>query len=332
MSWSATDARRRIDLRDRTEEIVRAAGRAPSLHNAQPWAFRICRAEVEVYADRRRRVPVADPEDRQLFLGVGAAVFGVRLALAHIGLRPVVRLAREPGRPDLAAVVTAVGPADPGSPQELYDELPRRRTVRGPFTDDAVPVPLQVRLTATARSEGVLPLWLAHDGERRVLAALIHDAERRQRRSDAAFRAELAHWTGPEVAREGAGIPAASLGGAAEAGAGAVFTLRDFGGPPGESIRPEAHPGILLLSTPTDRRADWLRTGQALLHLLLRAGAAGHAASYLNQPLELPDLRARVRTELGLRGHPQLILRLGRPLGPLPPATPRRPVRDVLRS
>ena len=99
----------------------------------------------------------------------------------------------------------------------------------------------------------------------------------------------------------------------------------------GEPVQPEAHPGILVLCTVTDRRADWLRTGQALHHVLLVAGTAGYAASYLNQPIELPDLRSRVRAELRLRDHPQLILRLGRPVAPLPPGTPRRPVEDVLR-
>jgi nitroreductase len=332
MSGSATAARCRIDLRDRAEEIVRAASWAPSLHNAQPWAFRVGPADVEVYADLHRRVPVADTDDRQLFIGVGAAVFGVRLALAHLGLRPVVRLAREPGRPELAAVVTAAGPADAGAQARLYDQLPRRRTARGPFTDDAVPVPLQVRLAETARSEGATPHWAVHLKERRALAAVVLAAER-QRGSDAAFRAELAHWTGPEMARDAAGIPAASLtGAAAEAGAGTVFALREFPGRTGEPARPEAHPGILVLCTVTDRRADWLRTGQALHHVLLVAGTAGHAASYLNQPIELPDLRSRVRAELRLRGHPQVILRLGRPAGPLPPGTPRRPVQDVLRS
>ena len=234
MSGSAAAARCRIDLRDRTEEIVRAAARAPSLHNAQPWAFRVGPADVEVYADRRRRVPVADPDDRQLFLGVGAAVFGVRLALADLGLRAVVRLARQPGCPELAAVVTAAGPTDTGEHQALYDQLSRRRTVRGPFTDDAVPVPLQIRLTGTVRSEGATPRWLVHEEERRALAAVVLAAERRCR-SDPAFRAELEHWSGPKVARDGAGIPATSLrGAAAEAGAGAVFALRGF---PGGDVR-----------------------------------------------------------------------------------------------
>ena len=135
----------RVDLRSHAEEIVRAASRAPSHHNAQPWAFRVERAEVEVYADRGRRVPVADPDDRQLFIGLGAAVFGARLALSHLGVRSVVRLARSSTRPDLAAVVVAVGgQADLDGNDRLYAELDRRRTVRGSFTDDAVPVPVPV--------------------------------------------------------------------------------------------------------------------------------------------------------------------------------------------
>src|SRR5215204_3838607 len=79
-----------VDLREEAERIVWAATRAPSYRNIQPWSFRVSARQVEVYADLSRRCPVADPDDRQLFLGVGAAVFGVRLALARLGRRPVV--------------------------------------------------------------------------------------------------------------------------------------------------------------------------------------------------------------------------------------------------
>jgi hypothetical protein len=276
-------------------------------------------------------VPVVDPEDRQLFIGVGAAVFGLRLALAQLGLRPVVRLAREPARPDLAAVVVAAGPAAAAAADDaLYAQLDRRRTVRGPFTDDAVPVPLQIRLTEVARREGVTPHWLVQQGPRQALAAIVQAAERHQQ-SDPRFRAELARWTGSSVAQDRTGIPPENIGTATRSGAQAQFALRDFTSGRGtQDSRPEAHPGILALCTPTDRRADWLRTGQALHHLLLVAADAGHAASYINQPLELPRLRSRLRAELWLRDHPQLILRIGRPTGALPPATPRRPTADVL--
>jgi hypothetical protein len=75
---------------------------------------------------------------------------------------------------------------------------------------------------------------------------------------------------------------------------------------------------------------DWLRAGQAMHRLLLVASAAGFQASFLNQPLEVPRLREELRRALGLSGHAQLVLRLGRPRDPLPPPTPRLPVSDVL--
>jgi len=55
----------------------------------------------------------------------------------------------------------------------------------------------------------------------------------------------------------------------------------------------------------------------------------GMAASFLNQPVEVPDLRDRLRDLSGSGTCPQLLLRVGYAD---PPARPsyRRPVDDVL--
>src|SRR5205085_997710 len=92
----------------------------------------------------------------------------------------------------------------------------------------------------------------------------------------------------------------------------------------------ETRPLVGVLATVTDSPDDWLRGGQALMRVLLAAAAAGYAASYLNQPVELPRFRRQLRADLGLLGWPQLVLRLGRPAGPLPPPTPRRPPSELL--
>jgi hypothetical protein len=304
---------------------------------------------VEIHADRSRRLPIADPEDRQLFLGVGAAVYGVRLALAVLGLRPVVRLARDDARPDLAATVMASGQADPtqaAEPAEAADpaeaaeaarrhvELGRRQTVRGPFTDDPLPGPLQAELTSEVDEEGAALYWAVGEESQRDLAALVAEADREQR-ANLDLRAELVRWVGPAAARRRAGIPLTSLGrAAAPTGTEVGFHMRDFSaGDPdlgAPTHRAEANPGIAVLQTHSDERADWLRGGQAMHRLLLAASAAGFQASFLNQPLEVPRLREELRRALGLPGHPQLVLRLGRPRDPLPPPTPRLPVSDVL--
>ena len=45
-----------------TRELVRMACGAPSIHNTQPWAWRLVDADtIELYADRRRSSPRPTP-------------------------------------------------------------------------------------------------------------------------------------------------------------------------------------------------------------------------------------------------------------------------------
>jgi nitroreductase len=276
-----------VDLRVHAEEIVWAATRAPSYRDSQPWSFRVLAHQVEVYADFSRSCPVADPLDRQLFLDLGAAVFGVRLAVARLGLRPIVGISRDPGHPDLVAVVVSAGPARwQAEDHELYAELSRRRIVPTSLLAGPVSVDVEVRLTDRIRHEGASARWL-------------------NRAADRALLTDLARRTAAELHTE----PVPVIGGPAA----------------------EIPPVSLVICTPADHRAQWLRAGQALHHALLCASTAGYAASFRNELLEVPLLRERLRSTLGLPGHPQVLLGLGRRLGAPPPPSARRPLADVLR-
>ena len=326
-----------VDLRPEAEEFAGLAGRAPSLHNAQPWAFRVGRDSVEVHFDDRRMLPVADPVGRQAYLGLGAAVFLLRLAMAvrHRAVRVELRPAA--ARPDLVARITVIGEREPtGEELRLAAAVPRRRTVRTPFLAGEVPVPLRVAWREHAEGEGGVLRWVERIGERSGVARLVAEADRQQQR-DPAYLEELRRWTAPDRVAEGAGVPASSFGVTSEVGHAAEFTLRDFGaGRRSDEQRHagplEEHPLVAVLATATDSAEDWLRGGQALMRVLLAAADDGYVASYLNQPIEVPGLRQQLRDELRLAGRPQLVMRLGRPSGPLPPPTPRRPPAELLLS
>jgi hypothetical protein len=62
--------------------------------------------------------------------------------------------------------------------------------------------------------------------------------------------------------------------------------------------------------------------------VLLLATLEGLATSLTSHALESPDLRWLARDPLTAMGYVQTVLRLG--YGPQGPATPRRPVRQVL--
>ena len=294
-----------------------------------------------MYFDDRRMLPVADPVGRQAYLGLGAAVFLLRLALAvrHRAVR--VELRPDRARPDLVALLAVVGEREP-TPEEvrLAAAVSRRRTVRTPFRDGEVPVPLRVAWREHAEAEGGVLRWVERIGERSGVARLVAEADRQQRH-DPAYLEELRRWTAPERVAEGTGVPTSTFGVTSEVGHAAEFTLRDFGAgrrsedqPPEGQRHPgplEEHPLVAVLLTAADSADDWLRGGQALMRVLLAAADDGYFASYLNQPIDLPELRQQLRDELGLDGRPQLVLRLGRPSEPLPPPTPRRPPAESSR-
>jgi hypothetical protein len=112
-----------------------------------------------------------------------------------------------------------------------------------------------------------------------------------------------------------------------------VLPVRDFGLDRGWGN--EDGPGtddavLTVLATAGDELHDWLRAGQALQAVLLRAAVDWAFAAVYTQPLELAYVRAQVAEELPAPAHPQMLLRLG--YAGYAPTTPRRSSSEVLRS
>ncbi|MFE0464043.1 Acg family FMN-binding oxidoreductase [Kitasatospora sp. NPDC058965] len=309
--------------------LARAGGLAPSLHNSQPWRFRPTGdlRGLEVHADPDRAVPAADPDGRALHISLGAALFNLRVAAAHLGREAAHQLL--PAGPDAQprAVLDLAEPARTPTPfgVDLYTAVAARHSSRHPFANRDVPEALVADLITAARAEGVTLTVLEEDGVRRVLA-LTAEAEARIA-ADVTREAETSHWLRLEPSCDG--IPLAALG---DHDRDARVPMRGFTGHPPRRATPaerfEALPQLAVLSTRFDGRADWLRTGQAMERVWLLATVHGLRASVLHQAVEIPDTRWRLRDPADGPAHVQLVLRLG--YGPSGAASPRRAVADVL--
>lgn len=329
--------------RETFRAAVRSAVLAPSGHNAQPWLFRLRGTDaLELYADRARALPVVDPRDRELTIGCGAALFHLRVALRAAGHAGEVALLPDPADPDLLARVRLGAPHVPThADRALAAAMPRRRTNRMPFADRVLAPHVLALLLASARAEGAWLVPVETHERRAALAALVADADRWQD-ADPSFRRELAAWVRPHERAGGDGMPATALGVPGVLSRLAPFVLGAVDLGPALAMRDRARveraPAIAVLATAGDGPRDWLVAGQALARTLLAACAAGVAASFLNQPMEVPALRTRVAALLRAAEEPsapaadlvpQMVLRLG--YGPEVPTTPRRPLDDVLR-
>jgi nitroreductase len=168
---------------------------------------------------------------------------------------------------------------------------------------------------------------LAYDRLERITAA----AARRGDLSPRA-RAEIRRWTRTAAITARDGIPATALASSTGRLPGRL-PQRDFDLGRGIARLPSGGappPATAVLLTPGDRRADWLRAGQALHRVLLHAASQWVFASLHTQPLEDAAARDLIRSRLALRGHPQMLLQLGPataawPTARRPPAEPDGP-------
>lgn len=317
---------------EQAQALLDAVGRAPSLHNAQPWKLRLTPQVIELYADATRHLPAADPDGRELRMGCGAALFNLRLALHGYGIRPLVTIFPDRRRPELLAVVRHGG-RKPATPEQrrLLEAVPLRRTNRYPFTDEPVTRPEQYALRRAALEEGGWLYLVTDPAQRRRLREIAARAHRTQM-ADEAFRAEFARWTGGAPERRD-GVPATA---GTRSRAEDRWVLRDFTGAgdaapervPGKDF--EQEPLIAVLTTHLDGPAAEVQAGLALQRILLTATADGLAMSFLSHVVEVQQSREELRRLICGTTPPQAVLRIGR--GWPVRATARREVPDLIAT
>ena len=310
---------------DTIHALLERAVLAPSSHNTQPWLFRVGDGFVDLLADRTRALPVNDPDDRELVISCGAALFTLRVAAADAGFAVRVEAFPRAAEPDwLGRVHLAPGQAETAL-AALSPAIERRRTWRKAFADRDVEAHERSALQSAAAAEGATLAVLDGDERRHALADLVARGDQLQWETPS-WRRELAMWMHPRRQRDGLVVA-----GAAAAVTRAVVRSFDMGDGVGAKDRQlaEGSPLLTVLGTPGDSPADWLCAGQALQRALLAGVGAGLQASHLNQSVEVHELRGRLQALVPEAGVPQLVLRWGYAEGELP-AAPRRVLADVV--
>jgi hypothetical protein len=322
---------------------LHAAVLAPSLHNSQPWRFRVqdgISPHIELLMDPARNVSVLDPGQRQLVISCGAALAALELGLRGCGLAPHVELFPDGlTSTQLAHVhVHNTERADEAARSAWHDLL-ERRSYRGRMTDERLTDSDREALTAAARPDSrlfVVPPAAVQSVEHLILQASLDEA------AESDIAAETQGWTRVGE-RTHDGVPASNWQRTSQEAAFAPVVQRDFAqgralpdadlhGP--DASHHEAFPELAVLLSAADRPVDWLDAGRSMLRLTLAGHSRGLALGYVNQPTEVPHIRTQLVDVLDLReapfAVPQLVLRIGHPADPMPPATPRRAVREVL--
>lgn len=314
------------------EFLVAQAVKAPSGHNTQPWKFRQNESAVEVYPDFDRRLPVVDPDDRELFVSLGCAVENLCLAAQTKGYKSAVSVG------DTGVVMVSLAEEAGVKPSPLFNQIDTRQTNRSVYNSEEIALDVLKKLQSIRSEKGISVHYYArqtkqfNDIEQYVLQGNTNQMQKE------AFKAELKSWMRFNKKHQDQtldGLSYAVFGAPnvprwmAEPIMSMAINTRTQNKADREKIDSASH--LVLFTTRENSRREWVNLGRTLQRFLLTATELGIAHAYLNQPNEQPEIAAEMAKTLDLDGeYPTVLLRVG--YGEQQAYSKRRSVGDVIAA
>jgi len=318
-------------------ELVRYAILAASGHNTQPWKFALKPGAIEIHPDYTRRLLVVDPDDRELWISLGCALENLLQAAQATGYAPDVAYPSEPGTADTRDFIRVTLTPDTPHATPLFEVIPLRQNTRSAYDGQAVQASRLDQLQTLALEPDVVSQFFISPADLQIVEAYVRQGNLRQL-GDKAFRDELTGWLrfnqreatrlpdglymrclgDPDVPRWLGRLIMNGMGAARQADA--------------DTRKLRTSSGVIVIASMADDKVAWVRVGQAYERLALKMTSLNIKSAFLNQPIEVADLRGQLQTALGLGAErPQLLLRFGYAnKAVVMPRSFRRPVEQVL--
>lgn len=291
--------------------LVRYAVLAPSSHNTQPWLFEIHSDHIDVKINPQRKLNHSDPDDRQLYVSIGAAIENIYLAGLSHGLELAIDYSIQKFR---VATLTMRKKSADNTP-DWHSAIANRLTYRLPFK--TLPIDNKTRNKVAAAGIGQAQIKLfTKSQDKHKIAHIVHSATS-STIADPRFRQELVQWVRHNWTREGTGMP-----GFVQGMPGPVSLLAKYIIPRVNIGKQQAKkdkklitdsPAVILIGAKDDNPSSWLDCGRSYELISLIAVASGYRTSGFAAAIESAQHRELLQTALKLSYRPVAVLRIGLP-------------------
>lgn len=313
--------------------LVDCATQAPSGHNTQPWFFTIKKGEITLRPNFKKRLPVVDADDHELFISLGCAAENLCIAASKLQYLSTLMVAGD------GSIVIRCNRSEgiPENPLVWY--IHQRQTNRSVYSGKEISENILDDILRDFEKEKTnhIHVYPQTSHAFQALTQYVMNGNTAQMQ-DTAFKAELLSWirfNKKQAEQTRDGLSYAALGAPnlptwiSRPIVKVMLNVKKQNATDLQKIRSASH--LVLLTSQENTIPAWIDTGRTLQRLLLRLTQAGIAHAYLNQPCEVPALNRKLCAEL-LHGaeFAQILLRIG--YGRLLPYSLRRPVQAVIQT
>jgi hypothetical protein len=315
-----------------TKELIRLATLAASSHNTQPWKFKIRNQLITILPDFSRRCSVVDPDDSHLFKSLGCAAENMVHAAAAQGFAAEVRFDASEN-----AIQVMLSRDEQAVATDLSRAIPLRQCVKTAYDGNPIKPHDMEALHKSGKSSRIRTIFLMSDEQKEAVIEFVTRGNIAQL-SDRKFRSELISWirfNPGEAIRKNDGLAGRTTSQPAlprwlaKLIIGFVLTPKGQARTDTANIRSSA--GLAVFVSREQSKDAWVEAGRVFERFALQATALHIRTAFINQPIEVPEVRSQFESWLKLdREHAQLMIRFG--YGEPAPFSLRRPVDDVIMS
>lgn len=295
---------------------------APSGSNSQPWLFKITGSELILMPNYARIRTAVDPNNRELFISLGAVAKNIEIAAAYFGM--------EANKTEVGDKLIFIFSKSSGRKKtELFEYIPRRHTGRGEFEKKEI---ANLEELKESGNDNIQIIFFQSHEQKNVISEIIYKSELIWFKNKSLIK-DLEKWLRDDIDEAKDGVPTGIL----NLYKFAVETKYLFSRDSQAAIKKARMEKILAREAPVigvivsreDQITSWIRTGEMYQEMALKLTREGAAVSFFNTVMELKGQRDKLAQILKIDGYPQLLFRAGYPVNSGPPS-PRIPIEEMM--
>jgi len=315
-------------------DLIKYAIKAPSGHNSQPWKFKLGKNSITIFPDYQRVLPVADPDNHELFISLGCALENLIIAAGYFGYHTDIEMNMEDPFKESIRVVLSSG--NNQNYDQLFKNIEIRQSTRSKFNKALIPPADIEKLNEAGKQGQVLFLLFTEPGQ---IDPVIEITKRATvlRLSKKEFINELMQWirfNKKTAKKTGDGLYSGAIGSpSVPKWLGKLFLNLTYDpkmeGRKNVNLMKNSS-GILIFIAKENNKEAWVNLGRSFQRVVLTATSLNINHAHINSACEEIAARKKLAEALQLNPEeqPLLIIRIG--YSAKRPYSFRRPIGEVL--